>query len=99
MHYVVALLEAAHKLIKCKRLQLYGGCKIHRRNTDDLAKHVLNETASSSGRLEPWNFGNYHSVLLAVTDGRWLVLVYCERKLLLSDWWLVADAGLREKYC
>ena len=26
--------------------------------------------------------------------GRWLVLICCERKLLLAGWWLVAGAGL-----
>ena len=26
--------------------------------------------------------------------GRWLVLIYCERKVLLVGWWLMADADL-----
>jgi hypothetical protein len=26
--------------------------------------------------------------------GWWLMLIYCERKILLADWWLVAGAEL-----
>jgi len=32
--------------------------------------------------------------------GWWLLLIYCERKLLLAGWWLVPMLfGVREKYC
>jgi hypothetical protein len=40
-----------------------------------------------------------HSYGLArLADGWWLVLIYCERKILSANWWLVAGAEMmREK--
>jgi hypothetical protein len=32
--------------------------------------------------------------LVRLAGGRWLGLIYCERKILLADWWLVAGAEL-----
>jgi hypothetical protein len=32
--------------------------------------------------------------LVRLAGGRWLRLIYCERKILLADWWLVAGAEL-----
>jgi hypothetical protein len=32
--------------------------------------------------------------LVRLADGWWLRLIYCERKILLAGWWLVADAKL-----
>jgi hypothetical protein len=41
--------------------------------------------------LEIWsrNFG-----LVRLAGGWWLKLIYCERKILLAGWWLVAGAEL-----
>jgi hypothetical protein len=32
--------------------------------------------------------------LVRLTGGWWLRLIYCERKILLAGWWLVAGAEL-----
>jgi hypothetical protein len=36
----------------------------------------------------------YHIGLVRLAGGWWLRLIYCERKILLAGWWLVAGAEL-----
>jgi len=38
--------------------------------------------------------GNNHSVMVAGAGGRSWWLEWCERKILLADWWLEAGAGV-----
>jgi hypothetical protein len=35
-----------------------------------------------------------HDGLVRLAGGRWLVLICCERKILLASWWLVVDAEI-----
>jgi hypothetical protein len=40
------------------------------------------------------DFFFYYRRICVRLGGGWLRLIYCERKILLVDWWLVADTEL-----
>jgi hypothetical protein len=42
----------------------------------------------------PYNLERREYILRSRSAGWWLVLICCERKILLAGWWLVADAEM-----
>ena len=46
----------------------------------------------------PIDIAPYQLIILAPVSWMWLVLIYCEKKVLLAGWWLMTGADLvREK--
>ena len=57
---------------------------------------LVNSKKSASFRMT--HTSTYSLWLYWLCCDWWLVLICCERKILLASWWLVADIGVREKY-